>query len=90
MAPTVPIEFAGQKDSDFVPDYQHAVETMGESQGFGSSRRVETEMIVYRPRPLPVGRNGSRTKKSTFGYGAGGFEHVKLAAPSVHRPLPQI
>lgn len=62
MAPTVPIEFIGQKESTqcshlqvmgksrkyskglstgFVPDYRHAVvETMGESEGFGTSGRV--------------------------------------------------
>ncbi|XP_038880278.1 transcription factor GTE10 isoform X3 [Benincasa hispida] len=63
MAPTVPIEFAGQKESrkyslsqamgksrkyskglsfGFVPDYRHAVETVGESEGFGSSGRLDT------------------------------------------------
>lgn len=63
MAPTVPIEFAGQKESrkyslsqamgksrkyskglsfGFVPDYRHAVETVGESEGFGSSGRMDT------------------------------------------------
>ncbi|KAI4343640.1 hypothetical protein L6164_010968 [Bauhinia variegata] len=67
MAPTVPIEFAGQKESrkcslsqimgksrkyskgyasGFVPDFRHAVETMGESEGFGSSGRVDTELTV--------------------------------------------
>ncbi|XP_004297564.1 PREDICTED: transcription factor GTE10-like [Fragaria vesca subsp. vesca] len=60
MAPTVPIDFAGQKQSlmgksrkyskgqlsGFVPDYRHAVETMGESEGFGSSGRVDTEMTA--------------------------------------------
>ncbi|XP_057970181.1 transcription factor GTE10-like isoform X2 [Malania oleifera] len=68
MAPTVPIEYTGQKESrkcslsqmmgktrkfskghlssGFVPDYRHAVETMGESEGFGSSGRVETEMTA--------------------------------------------
>ncbi|KAL5543962.1 hypothetical protein UlMin_007746 [Ulmus minor] len=68
MAPTVPIEFAGQKESrkfslsqmtgksrkyskghssGFVPDYRHAVvETMGESEGFGSSGRVDTELTA--------------------------------------------
>ncbi|XP_015882352.3 transcription factor GTE10 isoform X1 [Ziziphus jujuba] len=80
MAPTVPIEFAGQKESrkfslsqtmgksrkysgghssgfvqyskghsstGFVPDYRHAaVETMGESEGFGSSGRVDVEMTA--------------------------------------------
>lgn len=67
MAPTVPVEFAGQRESrkywqkgiapmmgktrkiskgyssGFVPDYRHVVETMGESEGFGSSGRVDTE-----------------------------------------------
>ncbi|KAF7838199.1 transcription factor GTE10-like [Senna tora] len=67
MAPTVPIEFAGQKESrkfslsqvmgksrkyskgyatGFVPDFRHAVETMGESEGFGSSGRVDTELTA--------------------------------------------
>eukprot|EP00257_Ricinus_communis_P021156 XP_015580572.1 transcription factor GTE10 [Ricinus communis] len=68
MAPTVPIEFIGQKESKkcwlssqpmgksrkyskglssgFVPDYRHAVETVGESEGFGSSGRVDTEMTA--------------------------------------------
>ncbi|KAJ8752033.1 hypothetical protein K2173_001059 [Erythroxylum novogranatense] len=67
MAPTVPIDFVGQKESkkgwlsqpmgkswkhsqghpsSFVPDYQHVVETMGESEGFGSSGRVDAEMTA--------------------------------------------
>ncbi|XP_050223150.1 transcription factor GTE10-like [Mercurialis annua] len=68
MAPTLPIEFIGQKQSKncwiapqpmgksrkyskgissgFVPDYRHAVETVGESEGFGSSGRVDTEMTA--------------------------------------------
>ncbi|KDO69315.1 hypothetical protein CISIN_1g004033mg [Citrus sinensis] len=67
MAPTVPIDFIGQKQSKkcltsqmmgksrkyskghssgFVPDYRHAVETMAESEGFGSSGRVDTEMTA--------------------------------------------
>ncbi|XP_021616188.1 transcription factor GTE10 isoform X2 [Manihot esculenta] len=67
MAPTVPIEFIGQKESrkcwlsqpmgksrkyskghssGFIPDYRHAVETVGESEGFGSSGRVETELTA--------------------------------------------
>ncbi|XP_062029109.1 transcription factor GTE10-like isoform X2 [Rosa rugosa] len=60
MAPTVPIDFTGQKQSmmgksrkyskgqlsGFVPDYRHAVETMGESEGFGSSGRVDAEMTA--------------------------------------------
>ncbi|KAK2971366.1 hypothetical protein RJ640_030332, partial [Escallonia rubra] len=70
MAPSVPVEFAGQRESKkcsqagmrqmmgktrkvskgyssgFVPDYRHAVETMAESEGFGSSGRVETEITI--------------------------------------------
>ncbi|KAF8399899.1 hypothetical protein HHK36_015769 [Tetracentron sinense] len=32
--------------SGFVPDYRHALETMGESAGFGSSGRVDAEMTA--------------------------------------------
>uniref|UniRef100_A0A7N0US10 Uncharacterized protein n=1 Tax=Kalanchoe fedtschenkoi TaxID=63787 RepID=A0A7N0US10_KALFE len=32
--------------SGFVPDYRHSVETVGESEGFGSSVRVENEMTA--------------------------------------------
>jgi len=67
MAPTVPIEFARQKESikyshsqnmgksrkyskayatGFVPDFRHAVETMGESKGFGSLGRVDMELTA--------------------------------------------
>ncbi|KAG6633274.1 transcription factor GTE10-like isoform X1 [Carya illinoinensis] len=67
MAPSVPIDFTGQKESRkcsvsqmmgksrkyskghssaFVPDYLHAVETMGESEGFGSSGRVDMEITI--------------------------------------------
>ncbi|TYH24325.1 hypothetical protein ES288_A03G082700v1 [Gossypium darwinii] len=68
MAPAIPIEYTGQKESgkcsfsrlmgksrkhskgrnssSFSHDYKHAVETMGESEGFGSSRRIFTEMTV--------------------------------------------
>ncbi|GFZ17410.1 nuclear protein X1 [Actinidia rufa] len=70
MAPTIPIEYIGQRESKtcsqrsgavmmgktkkfskghssgFVPDYRHAIETMAESEGFGSSGRVDTEMTA--------------------------------------------
>lgn len=69
MAPTIPIEYIGQRESKsfshrgsvmmgktrkfskghssgFVPDYRHAVETMAESEGFGSSGRVDMEMTA--------------------------------------------
>ena len=66
MAPTVPIDFIGQKQSKkcltsqmmgksrkyskghssgFVPDYRHAVETMAESEGFGSSMRTDNVRV---------------------------------------------
>lgn len=67
MAPTVPIDYIGQRESKkffkkdsgdmmgksrkgfkgylpgYVPDYRNAIETMAESEGFGSSGRVDTE-----------------------------------------------
>nr|XP_010319067.1 transcription factor GTE10 [Solanum lycopersicum] len=67
MAPTVPIDYVGQRESrkffkkdsvdimgksrkgfkgylpGIVPDYRNAVETMAESEGFGSSGRIDTE-----------------------------------------------
>lgn len=67
MAPTVPIDFLGQRESKtcsfvqmigksrkyskghasgFIPDYRHAVETMAESEGLGSSGRVDMEMTA--------------------------------------------
>ncbi|XWS51369.1 hypothetical protein CRYUN_Cryun12cG0171000 [Craigia yunnanensis] len=38
--------FKGGNSSGFTPGYRHVVETMGESEGFGSSGRVETEMTA--------------------------------------------
>ncbi|XP_023733574.1 transcription factor GTE9 isoform X2 [Lactuca sativa] len=70
MAPTFPVEFAGQRVSKklssqnnftqmgktrkvskgyshgFVPNYRHAVDTMANSEGFGSSGRLDTEMTA--------------------------------------------
>ncbi|XP_040988843.1 LOW QUALITY PROTEIN: transcription factor GTE10-like [Juglans microcarpa x Juglans regia] len=67
MAPNVPIDFTGLKESRkcsvsqmmgksrkyskghssaFVPNYRHAVETMAESEGFGSSGRVDPEITI--------------------------------------------
>lgn len=68
MAPSILIEYTGQKDSSkcsfsqlmgksreyfkggkssgFIRGYRHAVETMGESEGFGSSGRVDTEVTA--------------------------------------------
>ncbi|KAG9446644.1 hypothetical protein H6P81_012772 [Aristolochia fimbriata] len=36
----------GGYPATFVPDYRHAVENMGESEGFGSSGRFDTEMTA--------------------------------------------
>ncbi|XP_022770103.1 transcription factor GTE10-like isoform X2 [Durio zibethinus] len=38
--------FKGGNSSGFFPGYQHVIETMGESEGFGSSGRVDTEMTA--------------------------------------------
>lgn len=78
MAPTVPIDFTGQRESKklsqrgiaqmmaktrkvskghsssgFVPNYRHAVDTMGESEGFGSSGRVDPEMTASEDSCVP-------------------------------------
>nr|XP_004500666.1 transcription factor GTE10-like [Cicer arietinum] len=88
MAPTVPIDFAGQKESrkcshsqimgksrkyskgyssGFVPEYRHVVETMGESDGLGSSGRVDMEPTAsadsYAPKRKGPGLKGD-------GYGS--------------------
>ncbi|GAB4860488.1 hypothetical protein Ancab_035646 [Ancistrocladus abbreviatus] len=39
-------KFSKGNSTGFVPDYRHAVETMAESEGFGSSGRVDTEMTL--------------------------------------------
>ncbi|CAN1220901.1 Transcription factor GTE11 [Linum grandiflorum] len=82
MAPTVPIDFVGQKESmkfglsqsmgksrkfskghssDLIPDYMHAVVTTGESEGFGSSGRMEAEFTgsvdSYAPRMYCISLN---------------------------------
>ncbi|KAL9673504.1 hypothetical protein QQ045_029763 [Rhodiola kirilowii] len=76
MAPSIPINFAGQKGSKncsvvpmmgkarkvskgliagFIPDYRHSVETVGESEGFGGSVKVETVMTASES-SLPIKR----------------------------------
>ncbi|XP_012079887.1 transcription factor GTE10 isoform X2 [Jatropha curcas] len=90
MAPTVPIEFVGQKESKkcclsqpmgksrkyskghssgFVPDYRHAVETVGESEGFGSSGRVDTEMTASEDSYAPKRKCISLNLDSYDGFG---------------------
>lgn len=89
MAPTVPIEFAGQKESrkcsfsqvmgksrkyskgyatGFVPDFRHAVETMGESEGFGSSGRVDTELTASEDSCAP--------KRKCFSLNVDGYDSL--------------
>ncbi|GMJ14006.1 global transcription factor group E8 [Hibiscus trionum] len=68
MAPAIPFEYAGLKESGefsfsqlmgksreyfkggkssgFIPGYRHVVETMGESEGIGSSGQIGAEMTV--------------------------------------------
>lgn len=89
MAPTVPIDFAGQKESrkysqsqimgksrkyskgyatGFVPEFRHVLETMGESDGLGSSGRVDMEPTAsadsYAPNRKQLGLKGDE------GYGS--------------------
>ncbi|RDY04892.1 Transcription factor GTE10, partial [Mucuna pruriens] len=88
MAPTVPIEFAGQKESrkyshsqimgksrkyskgyatGFVPDFRHAVETMGESEGLGSLGRVDTEMTASADSCAPKRKRPGSLNASGYG-----------------------
>uniref|UniRef100_A0A7N1A5L6 Uncharacterized protein n=1 Tax=Kalanchoe fedtschenkoi TaxID=63787 RepID=A0A7N1A5L6_KALFE len=83
MAPSIPIDFTGQKGSKncmvasvmgkarkvskglvsgFIPDYRHSVETVGESEGFGTSVRVETEMTASGD-SLPMKRKSDNDDK---------------------------
>ncbi|XP_059657315.1 transcription factor GTE10-like [Cornus florida] len=93
MAPTIPIDYTGQRESKtclkkgltemtgktrkysrghvsgFVPDYRHAVETMAESEGFGSSGRVDTEMTASEDSCAPKRKCISLNVDSFDGYG---------------------
>lgn len=94
MAPTVPIEFAGQKESrrcsvsqimgksrkyskgyatGFVPDFRHAVETMGESEGFGSSGRVDTELTASEDSCAP--------KRKCLSLNVDGYDSMGMGVP---------
>ncbi|KAK7411039.1 hypothetical protein VNO78_02384 [Psophocarpus tetragonolobus] len=101
MAPTVPIEFAGQKESrkyshsqimgksrkyskgyatGFVPDFQHAVETMGESEGLGSLGRVDTELTASADSCAPKRKcPGLNASYGSFGVP---FRHFPLSKMS--------
>lgn len=81
MAPTIPIDYTGQKESKkllkkaglgdmmgktrkvskgyssgFVPDYRHAVETVAESEGFGSSGRSDAGLNSLQDTCVPNGK----------------------------------
>nr|XP_016435265.1 PREDICTED: transcription factor GTE10-like [Nicotiana tabacum] len=90
MAPTVPIDYVGQRESKklfkkdsgdmmgksrkvfkgyasrIVPDFCNAVETMAESEGFGSSGRVDTERTASEDSCAP--------KRKSFCLNADGYD----------------
>ncbi|OIT34385.1 PREDICTED: transcription factor GTE10-like isoform X2 [Nicotiana attenuata] len=90
MAPTVPIDYTGQRESKklfkkdsgdmmgksrkvfkgyasgIVPDFSNAVETMAESEGFGSSGRVDTERTASEDSCAP--------KRKSFCLNADGYD----------------
>ncbi|KAJ8554006.1 hypothetical protein K7X08_024684 [Anisodus acutangulus] len=90
MAPTVPIDYIGQRESKklfkkdsrdmmgksrkvfkgyvsgTVPDFRNAVETMAESEGFGSSGRVDTERTASEDSCAP--------KRKSIGLNADGYD----------------
>lgn len=77
MAPTIPIDYSGQRESKrfsktgsgvamgktrkvskgyssgFVPDYRHGLETVAESEGFGSSGRFEAGLTALQDSFVP-------------------------------------
>ncbi|KAB2609184.1 transcription factor GTE10-like [Pyrus ussuriensis x Pyrus communis] len=55
--------------SGFVPDYRHAVETLAESEGFGSSGRVDTEMTASEDSCGPKRKSISLNVDGYDGYG---------------------
>ncbi|GLT29889.1 hypothetical protein SLA2020_047240 [Shorea laevis] len=55
--------------SGFVPDYRRAVETMGESEGLGSSGRVDTEMTASEDSSAPKRKCISLNAESCDTYG---------------------
>ncbi|GKV05435.1 hypothetical protein SLEP1_g17450 [Rubroshorea leprosula] len=55
--------------SGFVPDYRRAAETMGESEGLGSSGRVDTEMTASEDSSAPKRKCISLNAESCDGYG---------------------
>ncbi|XP_038683736.1 transcription factor GTE8-like isoform X2 [Tripterygium wilfordii] len=88
MAPSIPVEFTGQKkskkyllsemvksrkyskehSSGFVPDNQYAVETMGESEGLGSSGHIDAEMTA-------VEHSSAAPKRKCISINSDGYEN---------------
>ncbi|KAL0441942.1 UNVERIFIED_CONTAM: Transcription factor GTE10 [Sesamum radiatum] len=92
MAPSIPIDFTGQRESKnfsisktrlgnvmgktrkvskgystgFVPDYRHAVESVAESEGFGSSGRLGIE--------LTASEESSALKRKCINLNVGGYD----------------
>ncbi|KAL5998203.1 hypothetical protein ACLOJK_009141 [Asimina triloba] len=60
----------GGYSSGFVPDFRLAVETMGESEGFGSSGRVDAEMTASEDSCAPKRKSISLnvTKRDSFNF----------------------
>ncbi|KAF8390596.1 hypothetical protein HHK36_025123 [Tetracentron sinense] len=91
MAPTVHVEYTGQKESKKYSqkvlttmveksqklskgyssgiDYGHAVETIGESEGFGSSGRIDTEMTASEDSCTPKRKSISLNYDRCDGFG---------------------
>ncbi|XP_077211915.1 transcription factor GTE10-like [Tasmannia lanceolata] len=59
----------GGYSSGFVPDYRLTVETMGESEGFGSSGRVDTEMTASEDSCAPKRKCISLNADKSDGFG---------------------
>ncbi|KAK9069877.1 hypothetical protein SSX86_010273 [Deinandra increscens subsp. villosa] len=55
--------------SGFVPDYRHAVETMADSEGYGSSGRVDTELTASEVSCAPRNRSGKLNSDSYQQFG---------------------
>ncbi|GAB2269711.1 hypothetical protein Dimus_004633 [Dionaea muscipula] len=53
----------------FVSDYRHAVETMAESEGFGSSGRVDTELTISEDSSQPQRTRSSLNVDSSARFG---------------------
>ncbi|XVE54522.1 hypothetical protein DITRI_Ditri03aG0088500 [Diplodiscus trichospermus] len=61
--------FKGGNSSGFIPGYRHFVETMGESEGFGSSGRVDTEMTASEDSSAPKRKCISLNAESHDNFG---------------------